>query len=392
MITRKLYYEDCHIHSFSATVTGCTFTKKGFAVILDATAFYPEGGGQACDLGTLGDANVLAVFEQGEDILHLCDKPLTVGQTVSGVLDWERRFDLMQQHTGEHIVSGIVHQMFGGHNVGFHVGADGITIDFDVPIPPEKLPEIEKAANKAVFQNLPVTCHIPDKDRLSQCVYRSKRALPWPVRLVEIPGYDTCACCGVHVAYTGEIGIIKLLSCCKFHEGVRIEMVCGGRALALLSDIFEQNRLVSQAFSAKILETGAAAKRMNEILSAEKFRSAGLEKQLFTEIGKGFYQKDNVLYFAEALAPGSIRNLAEAISQNCNGIAAVFSGNDKDGYQLCLASKNGDVHQAGKTIADTLKGRGGGKPGFFQGSIRAGKTQIVDFFRNRLSQDFFEKL
>ena len=392
MNTRKLFYEDCHIRSFSATVTRCISTEKGFLVTLDATAFYPEGGGQACDLGTLGDANVLAVFEQGEDILHLCDKPLTVGQTVSGVLDWDRRFDLMQQHTGEHIVSGIVHRMFGGHNVGFHVGADVITIDFDVMIPPEKLPEIEKAANQAVFRNLQVNCHIPDKEALSQCVYRSKRALPWPVRLVEVPEYDTCACCGVHVAHTGEIGIIKLLSCCKFHEGVRIEMVCGGRALSLLSEIFEQNRLVSQAFSAKILETGAAAKRMNETLSAEKVRSAGLEKQLFAQIGKSFSQKESVLYFAEDLTPGSLRNLAEAISQNCKGIAAVLSGNDETGYQLCLASKTGDVHRAGKAAADALSGRGGGKPGFFQGSVRATKTQIVEFFRNSLTENFFEKL
>ena len=392
MITRKLFYEDCHMRSFSATVTGCISTEKGFAVTLDATAFYPEGGGQACDLGSLGDANVLAVTEQGEDILHLCDKALTVGQTVTGILDWERRFDLMQQHTGEHIVSGIVHRMFGGHNVGFHVGADAITIDFDVPIPGEKLQEIEKAANEAVFQNLSVNCHIPDEEALSQCVYRSKRALPWPVRLVEIPGYDTCACCGVHVAFTGEIGIIKLLSCCKFHEGVRIEMVCGGRALKLLSEIFEQNRLVSQAFSAKILETGAAAKKANDALSNEKFRSACLEKQLFAEISKEFFQKNNVLYFAEDLTPGSVRNLADAISKNCSGIAAVFSGNDESGYNLCLASKKEDVHQLGKALADALSGRGGGKPGFFQGSVRAEKTQIVDFFRICLSQDFFEKL
>ena len=392
MTTRKLFYEACHMRSFSATVTGCTPTEKGFFVTLDATAFYPEGGGQACDLGTLGDASVLAVTEKEDEIFHLCDKALAVGETVSGVLNWQRRFDLMQQHTGEHIVSGIVHQLLGGHNVGFHVGTDTVTIDFDVPVPPEKLPEIEELANQAVFQNLPVNCHVPNRETLPKCAYRSKRELPWPVRLVEIPGYDTCACCGVHVAFTGEIGIIKLLSCCKFHAGVRIEMVCGARALKLLSEIFEQNRQVSQAFSAKILETGAAARKMNDALAAEKFHATRLEKQLFAAIGEGFSQQDNVLYFAEGLEPASVRNLADAISQNCLGIAAVFSGNDENGYQLCLANKGGDVHQAGKALADALNGRGGGKPGFFQGSVHASKEQIVVFFRKSLSGDYFEKL
>lgn len=381
MNTQKLYYEDCHLRTFCATVTSCQKTEEGFLICLDKTAFYPEGGGQAWDLGTLDDANVLAVTEQGEDIFHLCNKPLAVGKIVTGTLDWDRRFDLMQQHTGEHIVSGIINRLFGGHNTGFHVGADVVTIDFDCPIPAEKLPEIEILANEAVYLNLPVSCTVPSEEDLPNISYRTKRALPWPVRLVEVPGYDTCACCGVHVGYTGEVGIIKLLSCIKFHQGVRMEMICGARAFEYLSKVFEQNRQVSQAFSAKLLETGAAARKMNETLAQEKFRAAGLEKQLFSAIGQSFAQKGDVVYFAQDLSSASVRALADAIAQHCGGTSAVFSGTDETGYSLCLVSKVSDVGVLGRDLTKALGGRGGGKEGFFQGSIQASRQQIQAFFR-----------
>lgn len=379
METRKLYYEDCHLAEFTATVVDCRQAEKGWYITLDATAFYPEGGGQASDVGTLDSVKVLDVHEDGAQILHLCDEPLAVGQQVTGRIDWQRRFDLMQQHTGEHIVSGIIHEMFGCHNVGFHMGADMITIDFDAPIPPEALAHIEKRANQAVFQNLPVKSWYPDPEQLSALPYRTKRALPWPVRIVEIPGYDTCACCGVHVAATGEVGIIKLFSCVKFHQGVRMEMACGARALDILTRAYEQNRLVSQAFSAKIMETGAAAQRMNEALAAEKFRATGLERQLFDFIAEGFEGKGDAVHFAHGLAPASVRELAERIAQRCGGIAAVFSGSDDAGYSVCLVSKTQDVSLLGKRMNAALNGRGGGKPGFFQGSVKAARTQIETF-------------
>ena len=261
METGQLYYEDCHQKSFTAQVLSCEETEKGYAVVLDQTAFYPEGGGQACDLGTLGDAKVLDVREKGTVIVHLCDKPVT--GTVTGTLDWQRRFDLMQQHAGEHIVSGIIHKTYGYHNVGFHMGSDMVTIDFDGPIPADALAQIERQANEAIWQNLDIRCYYPSPEELENLTYRSKKALPWPVRIVEVPGIDRCACCGVHVAKTGEIGLVKLFTCVKFHQGVRIEMACGGRAMDILSRIYEQNRQVSQAFSAKIMETGAAARKMN---------------------------------------------------------------------------------------------------------------------------------
>lgn len=385
MDVEKLFYKDCLLREFQARVTGCTPAQNGYAITLDATAFYPEGGGQACDLGTLADARVLDVREQEGQIVHICHRPLEVGQTVTGILDWERRLDLMQQHTGEHMVSGVIHRLYGYHNVGFHVGADVLTVDFDGPIAAEALEQIEWEVNQGIWENLPVRCWYPSQEELPTVGYRTKKALPWPVRVVEIPGYDKCACCGVHVAFTGQIGLVKLLSCVKFHQGVRIEMVCGGRAFHYLSRIYEQNRQVSQAFSAKVLETGAAARRMNEALAAEKFRSTGLQKQVFAAIAKEYQGAGNVLYFAQNSTPAMVRDLAEAIASQCGGIAGVYAGTDEQGYSLCLVCMDADIRGFGNLLTKTLNGRGGGKAGIFQGNVRATRQQIEGFFARQWS-------
>ena len=371
MHTRKLFYEDSHRCQFSAQVIGCEEIKGKYEILLDATAFYPEGGGQACDLGTLGGAAVLDVQEKDDVIFHLCDKPLPVDEIAEGVIDWERRFDLMQQHSGEHIVSGIVHSMLGHHNVGFHVGSDRMEIDFDGPVSAEDLQDIETKANRAVWENLPIRCWYPSEEELPNTFYRTKKALSWPVRIVQIPGYDSCACCGVHVQNTGEIGLIKILSCVKFHQGVRIELCCGQRALQLLQHIFEENRLVSQLFSAKIGETGAAAKKMADALAAEKLRANKLQTALLEKTAAAYAGKGNVWRFEEDLAPAQIRDLADKMADCCGGWAAVLGGND-GAYSICIVSRTAEV----KSIGEKLGARGGGKPGFFQGSIRAPREEI----------------
>ena len=376
---QRLFYEDSHIRTFSAQVTGCRKTEKGFLVTLSATAFYPEGGGQACDIGTLGDARVLDVQEQSEEILHLCDKALVPGSTVVGQIDWDRRFDLMQQHTGEHILSGIIHAKYGHGNSGFHVGSEVLTVDFDGPIPPEDLPALERAVNEAIWENLPVTCYVPSPEELPTIPYRTKRALPWPVRIVEVKNYDLCACCGVHVKYTGEVGFVKLFSCIKFHQGVRIEMACGGRAVKMMADIYDQNRQVSAAFSAKPLETGEAARHMNELLSQEKYNTLCARRKYFALLAQQYQGADRVVHFEDDLAPGELRELAAAIANISNGVAAVFSGKDGEAYALCLAGEANAVKKLGQVMSAALGSRGGGKPGFYQGSVPANRAEISAF-------------
>ena len=379
MEVKKLYYADSHLKEFTATVLSCEQVAQGWQVMLDATAFYPTGGGQECDLGTLGGANVLDVKEQGEQILHLCDAPLETGSVVAGAIDWERRFDHMQQHSGEHLVMGQIYQKFGYHNVGFHMGGHLVTIDLDGPVTWEDLMEIERKTNAVICRNLPVKTWYPSEEELTKIPYRSKKRIPWPVRIVEFGDEDVCACCGTHVKYTGEIGMVKFVSCIKFKEGVRIEMASGQRATKLMQEIFEQNRQVSQTFSAKILETGAAAQKFNEMLQQEKFRSVGLQRKIFAAIADSYAGKELALHFEQDLNPGQVRELADAISEKAE-TAVVCSGADGAGYSICIISKTRDTRALGKEVNAKLCGRGGGKPGSFQGSVQATAKQIQELF------------
>ena len=382
METRRLFYEDSHLTDFTARVLSCEPAKEGWAVRLSATAFYPEGGGQACDLGTIDAANVVDVQEKEGKILHYCDQKLEIGQTVTGRINWARRFDLMQQHSGEHIVSGIICSRYGYHNVGFHVGSDRMEIDFDGIVPAGELAEIERLANEAVWKNVPIRCWYPSEEELPAVPYRSKKALDWPVRIVEIPGTDSCACCGVHVKNTGEIGLIKIISCVKFHSGVRIELTCGSRALQLMQNIFEQNRLVSQAFSAKIMETAAAAAKINEQLASEKLRANSLQTQLLRHTAKGYEKAGNVLHFEEALDSAQLRELTDAIARVCGGRAAVFAGSGEN-WNVCMLHPGGDLAPVIGALKAAFPTRGGGKPGSFQGTVNASRSQIEAFFQEQ---------
>ena len=379
----KLFYTDPMLQQFTATVTGCVQTDKGWEITLDATAFYPEGGGQACDTGRLGTVSVLDVRERGEEIIHLCDSPLAVGAAVEGALNWARRFDLMQQHTGEHILSGLIHRTFGYHNVGFHMGTGLMEVDFDGPITPQQLAALEAEANAIVWDDRAVSCTVPSPEALTAIPYRSKKQLPWPVRIVEVPGADICACCGVHVPTTGRVGLIKIFSCTPLRGGVRLEMACGGRALAHLSAVWEQNRLVSQTFSAKVLETGAAAQRAAEALAAEKLRANTLQTALMDRVAGDYVNQNNVLHFAEGLDSAQLRTLAEKICAVCTGFCALFCPRE-GGYSYCLAQPGGDLRQLCKDMNAALNGRGGGKPAFQQGTVAANREEIGKFFDNLL--------
>lgn len=379
MQTEKLFYLDSHCRQFTATVLACRAGKHGYDVVLDRTAFYPEGGGQPGDRGTLGGVAVTDTHEVAGEIVHYCDGPLAVGQTVEGCIDWDYRFDLMQHHSGEHILSGLIHAAFGYDNVGFHMGRDVITIDLSGPLTEEDLRELERQTNEIIWQDREVRVFWPEAEELERLPYRSKKALTGAVRLVEFPGADLCACCGVHVKRTGEIGLVKILSCVKFHEGVRVELLAGRRAVAYLNGIFDQNRQVSGLLSAKPLETAAAARKLAQDAGDAKYRLGLAEDRLFAQQAQAFRDRGNVLVFEEGLRPDALRRLCDAVSRVCGGRAAVFSRTD-GGYQYAMGWQDGDLRALTKALNAALSGRGGGKPNFTQGSVQAGREEIEAFF------------
>ena len=275
MATTKLYYENAFLQDFTAAVESCGAVKDGFAVVLDRTAFYPEGGGQPADHGTLGEARVLDVQEHDGVITHLCDRDLPVGAEVSGHIDWARRFDFMQQHSGEHILSGLLCSTFRCDNVGFHMGADVVTIDYNADFTWEQALEVERRANAYIWEDHPVHIWYPDPEELAALPYRSKKALTGSVRLTEFPGADLCACCGTHVQSSGQVGLVKLTGYQKFRDGVRLELLCGQRASDYLSRCWEQSRLAGQALSVKPTDLAPAVNRLQSELTALKEKTPG---------------------------------------------------------------------------------------------------------------------
>ena len=379
METKKLYYDDPFLREFSAQVLSCEEVKGGFSVVLDATAFYPEGGGQPADRGTLGMIRVLDVHEKDGVITHLCDGGFEPGETVKGAIDWARRFDHMQQHSGEHICSGLICERFGCDNVGFHMGADIVTIDFNAEIGWEELMEIEARANQYIYEDHAIDIQFHRGAELETIDYRSKKPLEGDVRIVSFPGADCCACCGTHVASSGQVGIVKFLSCQKFREGVRIELLCGERAYRYLSATWEQNLRVAQSLSAKPTESAAAVARMETELGALKLRSARLEGQVFTQVAARLAGQGDVLLFEEDMSPDSVRMLCDAVMNTCGGRCAVFAGAD-GAWKYALGQKDGDLRDLVKRLNAALRGRGGGKPFFAQGSAACRREEIEAFF------------
>ena len=379
METVRLYYQDAHLREFSAHVVSCEPEKEHWAVVLDQTAFYPEGGGQPGDTGTLDSVRVLDTHARGEEIVHDCDAPLTPGSAVQGTIDWARRFDYMQQHSGEHIVSGIIHRRFGYENVGFHMGADMVTIDFSGMLTMDDVREIEREANEAVWANLPIVVSWVDGEEKANAVYRSKKPISGVLRLVTIPAIDVCACCGTHVSMTGEIGLIKIFTCQKFHDGVRLEMLCGRKEYSYVNSILEQNKRISGLLSAKPQQTAQAAERMLDELAQVKYRAGALELRLIAQAAEALAGKGDSLLFMELSADG-LRQMADAGMHACGGVCAVFTGSDEAGWRYAIGHAGGDLRAFSKRMNDALRGRGGGKPEFVQGSVQASRAEIEAFW------------
>ncbi len=384
METQKLYYEDPFLREFSAAVLSCEAAGESWKIVLDRTAFYPEGGGQPADHGVLrtsaGEVPVTDVHEKNGQILHTCAAPIAAGEAVTGVLDWARRFDHMQQHSGEHIISGILCRLYRCDNVGFHLGAEAVVIDYNAELTWEQVLEAERLANEAVWADREVEITYPSPEALAALEYRSKKELAGRVRIVEFPEADRCACCGTHVASAGQVGLVKVLSCQKFREGVRLEILCGARALGYFGGIYGQVRAIGRRLSVKPLETAAAAERLETELTAAKARIAELEQTAFAAIAAEQAGRGDVLLFQSPMRPDSLRRLADAVGRSCGGLAAVFSGEGESWSYALVRADGADISPLVKALNQALRGRGGGRKGFAQGSVRAAQGEIQGFF------------
>ncbi len=382
---RKLFYEDIKQTDFEATVLSCEPVpdKNIYAVLLDATAFFPEEGGQSADIGTLGDQPILDVQIKQDLIYHYVAEPLTVGSTVSGHVDWTQRFDFMQQHSGEHIVSGLVHNRFGYNNVGFHLSVNEVTLDFDGELTAEQLQEIETEANRAVYRNLPIQVTYPSGEELAALSYRSKIEIEGQVRIITIPGIDVCACCAPHVATTGEIGLIKIVHAQNYKGGMRLTIVCGMRALEDYRTKQNSVTSISVALSAKQNQVADAVLRLKEDILKQKEKYNALQTRYLSICLSALpspVESPDAIVFVDSMDSIAIRSAVNTLIESYSGYCAIFSGSETDGYQFIIGSKERDCNALAQNLRQELGAKCGGSPTMIQGSVTASPDLIKALF------------
>lgn len=402
--TVRLYYQDSHLSQFQGTVLDCIHTNNQYKIILDQTSFYPEGGGQPADKGYLISKDssqkieVMDVQEEDHIIYHITKEPIEIGSIITGQIDYETRFTAMQHHSGEHIVSGLVHRTYGYNNVGFHMGKDAVTMDFDGVLTEEQIRHIELLANEAIYKNLPILTTHPSLEELEQIPYRSKKEIDGQIRIVSIPYhvdqqgnlsdsyYDICACCAPHVSRTGEIGIIKLISYIKYKGGTRVSMLCGYKALEDYNSKEENVVSISALLSSKPLEIAQAVNHLKKELSLEKSKITELRTQLIAYKAKEIPEDtEHITLFELDIEQNQMRYYCNAIIARCSGIVVLFSGSDQDGYRYIIGSKNFDVRMIGKQLNESFQGRGGGSKEMVQGSLVGSQEQLTTFLSNIFS-------
>lgn len=380
-MTEKLYYQNPYLFSFTATVLACTEAGGNYLVELDRTAFFPEEGGQYADTGLLSGISVVDVKEKGGVILHTLTAPLPVGAEVIGQVDEPQRLRKMQNHTGEHIVSGLFHSLYGLSNVGFHLGHDDVTIDLDGELSREDLCKVEYLANEAIWKNLPIRAEFPSPEVLSTLDYRSKLELTENVRIVTIPGYDVCACCAPHVAFTGEVGQIKLLDFARYKGGVRIHMLCGVDALADYHARYVATAAISAKLTAPQGEVAEAVNRLAADLQEKKQQIARLQTALAEEILRALPAGDRpALFFEDRLDTPARRALVNGAAEK-RPLAALFAGNDESGYTFLMGSNTIDLRPFSKAMTTALGGKGGGSATMVQGTLTAKRAEIEEYLK-----------
>ena len=388
-MTEKLYCINSRLSECDAVVLSIEAKNGKYRTVLDGTCFFPEGGGQQSDTGYIQNTFVSHVEEHDGMIYHVSeDAPdFAENDTVHCRIDAEKRFARMQAHSGEHIVSGIVYSMYGFDNVGFHMDDTLMTVDFSGYLTKEQLKEVELAANRAVYENVPINTFYADS-RPDITDYRSKLTTLQNPRLVEIPGYDVCACCAPHVLRTGEIGVIKILSSASHRGGVRITLICGVTAYAELSARYTDILRLSDMLCAP--HDGVPNAVSDLLVRNEKLkRENALQKDAALKwIADAATRSDgNICVFADGIEPDGLRKLSVMLRDKCGGLCVVLSGDDSSGYAFAITSPTVNLRTLSKEINNALAGRGGGKDDMLQGRFGAKKDEIEQYFSAREFSD-----
>ncbi len=387
-MTEKLYYTDAYIKEFSAAVLSCTEKDGLYYTELNKTAFFPEGGGQTSDTGFIGETKITGVTEENGNVFHISKEPLTVGCEYYCKIDWEKRFLKMQNHSGEHIVSGIVHTLYGFNNVGFHLGEDEVTVDFDGELTREQLDEVEFEVNRVIYENVPFKCWFASEDEIKNLDYRSKLDLTENVRLVKIgEDVDLCACCAPHVNKSGEIGVVKILDFFRHRGGVRLFLKCGALALCDYKEKYNSVREISNLLSLKQHEVSDGVNRLYGEL--DKVRKEAYDFKISvvkSDVINYKDRKDVALIFSGIYNNDMQREFVNECYENGTVISAAFTGDDESGYSYTVLSKVIDMKIFSKEMNTALNGRGGGRDGMIMGKVSASEKDIKEFFKGYIQE------
>ncbi len=400
-MTERLYLNDSYLTRCDTTVLSCTKVQGGFDVELSKTVLFPTGGGQPHDTGSIGDITVLGVEEEGERVLHRTASPLEVGAQVSVEIDWPRRFDHMQQHSGEHLLSFAAKELFDAKNVGFHMAASYCTIDIDIPLNPEDVVRLEQRTNELITADLPVELTYVQAEELDHMELRKRAAgLTGTARIVSMPGGDSCTCCGTHVARTGEIGSLKVTANEHYKGGERLTFACGSRALAHAQRMQTIADELARSFSCKVEDVLPAVEKQQQELSAAKREAKAAYAKLNGYIASELLQKASVIkgkrvvaQYLSDIPAAQLRPIALALCEREKALALLVAPNaDTASYVLCCSEGPGlDMGELAQAVNAAMGGRGGGRGTLAQGSAKLdaaiGDTvaQLARYLEQRLA-------
>lgn len=381
MKTEALYDQDAFARDFVGKVISCEEVKledkTAYKVVLDKTVFFPEQGGQTSDIGTLDEVQVIDVQIEDDVIYHYCLSGFLIGEEVHGVIDWEHRFNNMQQHTGEHIFTGIAHNTYGADNVGFHLSDNTVTLDLNIELSDEQVDYIEKKANEIIAADVAVKAYYPNQQLLGAINYRSKKEINGAVRLVEIEGVDLCACCAPHVKTTGQVGMLKVVSFGKYKGGSRVYILCGLRALA---DYNRRMKLLEQSYQLLNCKDDEVPEKIAGLMEDKRqleYRICDIKAGMLTnQIETISPDLTDVTIFMEDLDAKTMRDGVNALVEKHDGLCAIFSGNDEDGYNFVIGSKTRDCAAIATGLRELLGAKGGGSKQMAQGNVAATRNQI----------------